>query len=131
MKSFFYILAGHIFLFLGIIGAFLPILPTTPFLLLTAFCYSKGNSKFHAWLINHKYFGPPIGNWQKHGVIGIKAKILASFFLSLVMILKIPYLSFSIPLRIFIEIVMLGVLIFIWTRPSIPQKETEKKNGGG
>ena len=54
-----YIAIGHLAVSLGIMGIFLPLLPTTPFLLLAAFCYGKGSSKFHHWLVSH----PKLGNY--------------------------------------------------------------------
>jgi hypothetical protein len=57
MKKILFLIAGHFFLALGLVGAILPILPTTPFLLLAVFFYSKSNSKLHSWLMNNKYFG--------------------------------------------------------------------------
>ena len=73
MKKIILLAFGHLFLVLGIIGAFLPVLPTTPFLLLAAFFYSKSSDKIHNWLMNHKYLGPPLKDWHERGVIGLKA----------------------------------------------------------
>ncbi len=55
---------GWISLALGVIGIFLPILPTTPFVLLAAWCFSRSSDKFHSWLINHKQLGSIIKAWQ-------------------------------------------------------------------
>ncbi len=125
MKNHLYLLMGHFCLALGVIGAFLPILPTTPFLLLAAFCYSKSSKKYHLWLRSHKYLGPPITNWQQDGVISLKAKIFATIMVSLVMIFRIPYLKIALFIRIFVLCILIMVLIFIWTRPS---KVTSTKN---
>ncbi|MBC7714767.1 MAG: YbaN family protein [Rhizobacter sp.] len=118
MKKITYLILGHISLVLGIIGAFLPILPTTPFLLLAAFFYSQSSPKLHGWIINHKYFGPPLQDWQKRGVIGMKAKILATVMIALVLIFRIPVLNINLWIKIFAATVLTGVLVFIWTRPS-------------
>jgi hypothetical protein len=118
MRNIILLIAGHSCLFLGIIGAFLPIIPTTPFLLLAAFCYSKSNHKLHTWIIGHKYLGPPINDWEKNGVISLKAKFFASIMLSLVMIFRIPSLEIELPFKIFAIVTILLVLIFIWSRPS-------------
>lgn len=103
---------------LGIIGAFLPILPTTPFLLLAAFCYSKSNNKFHSWLSKNKYLGPPITDWEKNGTIKIKSKILATIMLSLVAVWRLPKLPISFELKLLFIIILSTILIFIWSRPS-------------
>ena len=69
---------GLLSLSLGILGVFLPLLPTTPFVLLSAFCFSKSSSRLHLWLLNHKLFGHLINDWEKHGVIRTKVKIVAT-----------------------------------------------------
>lgn len=118
MKTSLLLLAGHICLFLGIIGALLPFLPTTPFLLLAAFCYSKSSERLHRWMINHKYLGPPLSDWERNGVIGIKSKLLATVMISLVIFLRLPYLEVALAIRVLAIATLCGVLIFIWTRPS-------------
>lgn len=118
MKKMFYLMIGHVCLILGIIGAFLPILPTTPFLLLAAFLYSKSSTRLHQWIISHKYLGPPLVDWQERGVIGMKAKILASAMITLVLVFRIPSLSVALGIKIFASAVLISVLIFILTRPS-------------
>jgi hypothetical protein len=61
----------------GIVGAALPLIPTTPFLLLAAFCFARSSPRFHGWLIGHKRFGPLIRNWQRHGSIDPASKRLS------------------------------------------------------
>lgn len=69
--------AGGLSLLLGIIGAFLPLLPTVPFVLLTAMCWGRASPRFHAWLLNHQTFGPMVRDWQERGAIPRRAKYLA------------------------------------------------------
>ena len=118
MKKITFLILGHIFFALGIVGAMLPILPTTPFLLLAVAFYSKSNSKLHEWLINNRFFGPSLQEWFNHGIIGIKAKLLATAMISYVMIWKIPNMSILIYAKVVGEFVLSLVLLFIWTRPS-------------
>lgn len=59
-------LLGGLALLLGIIGVFLPVMPTTPFILLAAYFFSKSSPRVHAWLVNHRWFGPLILDWQAH-----------------------------------------------------------------
>jgi len=68
---------GGLSLLLGIIGIFLPVLPTTPFVLLAAACFARGSQRFHAWLLGHPRFGPLVYDWQVHRAIPLKAKCLA------------------------------------------------------
>lgn len=102
---------------LGIIGVFLPLLPTVPFILLAAFFFSKSSERLHNWLISHPIYGPFIEDWQRNKSIGKKAKIYAT-----ASILAVFSLSIILGLKAFIIItqaVVLGmVLVFIWSRPT-------------
>lgn len=116
--SYLWILLGWVSLSLGFAGIFLPILPTTPFVLLAAFCFSKGSKKWHTWLRTHKQFGPLIQDWEKNGSIHPRAKTTATLLITIlfsfsIIVLKIPIWAKS--LLIFIAI---SVLCFIWSRPS-------------
>ena len=71
------IAAGTICLTLGAIGIFLPILPTTPFLLLAAACYLRSSKRMHKWLLNNRWFGEYIKNYQAGRGIPLKTKIIA------------------------------------------------------
>ena len=62
---------------LGILGLALPLLPTTPFMLLAAGCFAKSSPRLHGWLIHHRIFGPAIRNWQVNRAISTKAKRMA------------------------------------------------------
>lgn len=68
---------GALFLLIGILGLFLPLLPTTPFVLLAAACFARGSQRFHAWLLSHPRFGPLVHDWQAHRSIPLRAKCLA------------------------------------------------------
>ena len=69
---------GWFFVALGLIGIALPLLPTTPFLLLAALCFSKGSDKIYQWLITHPTLGPPINDWQEKRAITRRSKIIAT-----------------------------------------------------
>jgi len=68
---------AYLFLALGIIGVVLPGLPTTPFVLLAAYCAARGSKRLHAWLLSHRLFGPMIRDWQRSGAVSRKAKYWA------------------------------------------------------
>lgn len=121
-KRIIYLILGWVSLILGFIGIFLPVLPTTPFALLAAYFFSQSSEKLHSWLLEQKHLGPLIKNWERYGVIRIKAKILAT----VTMVLLFSYTTIFVPVRyeikIFINLIGIAVLTFIWTRPSdIPQ----------
>ncbi len=68
---------GWLFVALGLVGIPLPVLPTTPFLLLALWCFARSSQRFHGWLYNHRLFGPPLREWQAHRVIPLRAKVIA------------------------------------------------------
>lgn len=108
--------SGLMALTLGIIGILLPLLPTVPFLLLAAFCFSKSSERLHHWLINHPKFGPPIMDWQSRGAITRHTKTLAT--MAIAVAFTIPIILSVRPMIIVIQALALtAVLTFIWTRP--------------
>jgi uncharacterized membrane protein YbaN (DUF454 family) len=111
-KKYIFIILGSLFLTLGIIGIFLPVLPTTPFLLLTSFFYLKSSKKLHNWLINHKVFGEYIYNYITYKGVKKKDKIKSLILLYLTLSISF-YLVDIIHVRIFLILVAIGVTIHI------------------
>lgn len=68
---------GFVFVGLGGLGAVVPVLPTTPLLILALWCFARSSERFHSWLYNHRLFGPPLQAWERHRVIPPLAKIAA------------------------------------------------------
>jgi uncharacterized protein len=85
----FYVILGFLSLGLGVLGAFLPVLPTTCFILLSAYCFSKGSPKLENWLLSHPTWGPMVTNWRKFRSIPVKAKVLATLGMSLSAVLMV------------------------------------------
>lgn len=111
--------AGLFFTGLGIVGAFLPILPTTVFLLVATACFARSSPRLHGWLVNHPTFGPPIRNWELHGAISRAAKVLA-----IVTMLVVLGLSLLMRLPLVAILGQVGLMAvgaaFILTRPDGP-----------
>ncbi|ALO27850.1 hypothetical protein KHM19_15480 [Leptospira borgpetersenii] len=115
-------IAGSISLILGIIGIFTPILPTTPFLLLSAACYARASHQFYNWLMNNRYFGSYIRDWRIHKTIPIRAKIIA---ISMIFLTIGTTVFFFIPILVVkILVSLIGILVVIYliripTKPRI------------
>ncbi len=95
IKQFMWIALGTMALAIGVIGIVVPVLPTTPFLLLTSFCYLRGSRSLHNWLLNHRLFGPIIADYVTHRAISRRTKIVAlttlwfSLVLSMIMVQRL------------------------------------------
>lgn len=112
-----YAVLGAGCLVLGTIGALLPLLPTTPFVLLAGFFFARSSARWHAWLLRHRLFGNMVRDWQERGSIRRRAKWTASLMLLLVMGLS---LALSLPPLwgwLLCAGCAAGILGFIWSRP--------------
>ena len=101
--------AGIVSLALGILGIFLPLLPTTPFLLLSAYCFMRSSKKFYSWLINHKYLGTYISNFQIHKALPLRVKIIS---ISMLWITILTTAIFFIPLPA-VKILLIAIAIAV------------------
>jgi len=115
------IIAGTFFVVIGIIGIFLPILPTTPFLLLAAWCYARSSEKFYNWLINNKWFGTYIKNYREGRGVPIKVKVLSISFLWLTIIFSVVFIVNNFYIRIILIGIAIGVTIHILTIRTLKQ----------
>ena len=108
---------GIIALILGAIGIVLPLLPTTPFVLLAAFAFGKSSTRLRNWLQSHKTFGPIITDWEQNGAIAKKYKRLACAMMAASLALSLA-LGVA-PTIIMIQAVFLSLAAFyVLTRPS-------------
>jgi uncharacterized protein len=115
---YFWILLGWIFFGIGITGLFLPLLPCTPFMILATFCFSKGSEKLHQWILGLPRVGPMVRDWEDKGVIRLRAKLLSTLVICASASYPLFVMAIAAPLRALVALVISGVLVFIWSRPS-------------
>lgn len=96
------IVAGVLSVGLGTLGLFLPLLPTTPFLLLAAACFTRSSDRFYRWLIRHRIFGAYIRNYRERGGITTKHKTITLLFLWSVILLTVLFLGLHWIFRLFL-----------------------------
>ena len=113
-----YFLLGWTCFALGAIGVVLPGLPTTPFMLLALWAFSKSSQRFHHWLYNHRLFGPPLQRWRSHRVIPGSAKLLAIATMAASLSYLVLFSEVSRWLVAATALVMLSAAIFILGKPS-------------
>lgn len=77
------VMAGVLSLLLGLLGAVLPGLPTTPFVLLAAACFAQASPRLHRWLVQHRWLGPMVRDWEAHHSMPLRIKWLASGMMAL------------------------------------------------
>lgn len=119
MSRIFYLTLGWLAIVLGTLGIVLPLLPTTPFVLLAAWCFSRSSPRFHHWLLWRSPFGRYLRHWQQHRAMppGAKARaiglILVTFSLS-IWLVKIAWI------RLFLAGSLCFLLLMIWRVPVVP-----------
>lgn len=110
-----WLIAGFVSLALGALGVVLPLLPTTPFVILAAFCFARSSPRFHARLLNSPTFGPAIRDWRDHRAISRKGKIaavgamLTAMLISVVLQVRLPILALQ-------AITLLAAATFVLSR---------------
>ena len=113
-----YLAIGWFFVAVGAIGIFLPVLPTTPFLLISLWAFSKSSPRLYNWLYTHPKAGPYLVAWTRHHVIPLKAKILAASLMTASWL----YLTFFVVegwrVPIIVGLTMSAALAYVLTKPS-------------
>ena len=118
---------GTFFLTVGIIGIFIPILPTTPFLLLAAACYARGSKIWYDWLLKNKWFGTYIDNYRKGRGIPWKVKIVTLLILWTTIIWSAFSVTAIFWIRIALIVIALGVTLHILTIKTVRKNNKDNR----
>jgi len=113
LKRRLYIIAGTIALALGIVGVILPVLPTTPFLLLAATCYMRGSQRLYNALLSNRFLGNYIRNYLEGRGMSLRMKIWTLSLLWIAIVCSALLVTDSIIIRIILAIVLIGVTVHI------------------
>lgn len=122
LKKKIYIFIGILAVGLGIIGAFLPVMPTVPFLLVALFCFERSSKKYHDMILNNKYFGKVLRDYYEGRELTTSVKIKAILFLTCGIgfsFYKVQHLH----LRIMLAVIWLGVTIHIILLKTKPKEK--------
>ncbi|MDM8567631.1 YbaN family protein [Candidatus Halobeggiatoa sp. HSG11] len=116
------IILGWLFVVLGIIGVILPILPTTPFLIIALAFFSKSSPRFHQMLLNNVWFGPTLKQWEDKKTLSRKIKYKAFFLIIITFSISIAILDSKILLQLLLVGIAIVLLFFIWRIKEEPLK---------
>jgi len=120
LKSFLYVVGGWTCVGLAVLGSILPLLPTTPFLLLASWCFYRGSPRIHAWLHRSKWFGPTLDDWQHYHGIRKSVKYRTVMMVAAVVATSLVLNSLPGWLRYAtLGLVACGLYV-IWTVPTLP-----------
>ncbi|MBP1849078.1 YbaN family protein [Rhizobium halophytocola] len=108
---------GWLCVLLGVIGIILPMLPTTPFILLAAALFSRSSPRFERWLISHPLFGKPLNDWRRNGAIGRRAKILAVTMMAFSYAALWFVGAHILWVRLLVAAILISCAAFVVTRP--------------
>lgn len=121
-----YILFGSIFVFLGVVGIFLPLLPTTPFLLLAAALYVRSSERLYSWLLHQRLLGPYLRNFMERKAIPLHAKIIAISMMWATMLYCIFFLIPLVWVKILMAAIACGVTIYILSFKTLQKSDYDK-----
>ncbi|HEY3588508.1 MAG TPA: DUF454 family protein [Buttiauxella sp.] len=122
MKRTILIIIGWLAVVLATVGVVLPLLPTTPFLLLAAWCFARSSPRFHHWLLYRSWFGGYIRHWQDHRALPPGAKPRALIFIVITFAVSL-YLVNILWVRLLLLLMMCVLLFCMWRMPVIDEKQ--------
>lgn len=118
MKRILLIIAGWVCVVLATLGVVLPLLPTTPFLLLAAWCFARSSPRFHQWLLYRSWFGGYLRHWQQHRALPKGAKPKAVILIAVTFAISIYFVPL-LWVRILLVCMMFMLLIMMWRLPVV------------
>ncbi|MCB9830986.1 MAG: YbaN family protein [Planctomycetes bacterium] len=121
---------GFVFLLLAVLGSFLPVLPTTPFVLVAAGLFARGSPRFHRRLLASRVFGSTLRAWQEHGTIAPRTKALALVMLWTAILASVIFALRSPLLDLLLIATAIAVSWFILSRPSRPRSAASGRDSG-
>ncbi len=121
--SYVWTFCGTVSLLLGIIGVFLPLLPTTPFLLLTAYCWARGSPGLYRWLLQNRWFGAYIRDWREGRGVSLGSKALAIALIALSVGYSALLLQPPLTLKLLHGSLAFLASLYILTRPTRRDKQ--------
>ena len=113
------ICVGWISIVSGVIGLFLPLLPSVPFLLLAVFCFSRSSVRFHNWLVEHRHFGPMLRDYLKHGGIPLRAKIIAIGMIWISFPVSVAFLIENFWIKVLLIAIAAAVTLYLLALPTV------------
>ncbi len=108
------IMFGWLFVALGLIGVLLPILPTTPFMIIAAALFAKSSPRFHQILLNNSWFGEILKDWEERGVLSRRIKYRATILVAITFTISIALLYEHLGLQLMLVAIALILLFFLW-----------------
>lgn len=124
IKRILFLIAGVLSLVLGVIGAFLPLLPTVPLILLAAFCFGRSSERLHQWLVHHRYFGPILENFQAGRGIPRRVKYRTIVIMWLSMGFSC-WMVAKLWLCVMLIAIGVGVSAYLWQLPDYTSRSNE------
>lgn len=118
-----YLAIGGLCTALGVVGAFVPVMPTTPFLLVALWAFSKSSPRLQNWLYHHPRYGPTLRDWFEHGAISVRVKVVAcvAMFCSVPIVYHVSQSWIAVVIH---GSVIFATATFIISRPSAPADPT-------
>ncbi|NIF30697.1 DUF454 family protein [Enterobacter sp. Cy-643] len=125
MKRLILLIIGWLAVVLATLGVILPLLPTTPFLLLAAWCFARSSPRFHHWLLYRSWFGSYLRHWQTHRAMPRGAKPKAILFILVTFALSL-WLVKIVWVRILLLVILCALLVFMWRIPVLDEAQQKR-----